>query len=68
MRLDIDDLGSYAESLAHTLESFELVWPLFEHRGLSKDAAFTGWMTMCMIDFLSARLDDDEDEDWKLAG
>ena len=67
MRCKIDDLDPYLDSLSTTLDAFDSIWPEFDSHGISKDAAFTGWMMMCMIDYISAQIDEGED-DWQLAG
>ncbi len=66
MRFEINDLEGYMEALVSTLDAFDKIWPEFERRGLSKDAAFTGWTVLCMIDFMNAVMSDDDKEDWEL--
>ena len=66
MKFEINDLEGYIDGLDSTLGAFDLIWPEFEKRGITKDAAFTGWCVLCLIDFMNCALTDDDREDWQL--
>lgn len=71
-----DDDGEMVEGWQRSLERFDrLIWPLFENRGYSKDAAYLYWTLNRVVNELEElslnitpynnRRENDEDEPWK---